>query len=452
MNKQDSSDVDFFKDFYPIEWGLVGFFGVGRGLRQGDPISPILFILAEEVLCRGLKNLIMEGKLKALPGPRGAATPSHRLFTFVFMNESAKYVKQLHEFSSKYQAFSSQKINLEKNFFEDFHGVTPGYDHYDLLDFIPCELDERDNDFLEAVPAIEEIKCAVWELDPDSSPGPDGFLRGLFRRCWEIVEWDFCRAILALRLSLFLPRLVSDEQGAFQKGKIISTNISLASELANLMFFAVRGGGMGIKLDVQKAYDSLSWDFLFATLSKFGFLAKWVQWIHQLLISSRMPVLANGEPVGYFGVGRGLRQWDPVSLLLFIVVEGVLCRGLKGLVADGKLKCLSGPRGITTPSHHLFANDIFIFMNASAEYVRNLHSFLSKYQEFLSQKINLDKSKVFFGKAAPHRKYIISDWLGINAPSRLEKYLGTKIFQGWVTKSHMLPLVDKIKDRLAGWK
>ncbi|XP_042486835.1 uncharacterized protein LOC122067054 [Macadamia integrifolia] len=71
----------------------------------------------------------------------------------------------------------------------------------------------------------------------------------------------FCKIIskvMAMRLETLLPRLISEEQGAFQKGKMIHDNISVASELGNLMFFANRGGGLGLKIDIRKAYDTIS--------------------------------------------------------------------------------------------------------------------------------------------------------------------------------------------------
>ncbi|XP_042519178.1 uncharacterized protein LOC122092948 [Macadamia integrifolia] len=387
------------------------------------------------------------------------------------------------------------------SFFKKFHEPTTIIEHHDLLDCIPKILSNEDVASLEATPGIEEIKKAVWDMDPDSSPGPDGFLGKFFRKCWEIVETDFgktvvyffqmgylpkginkcfislipksddassldkfrpicmgiffCKVlskIMSSKLMPLFPRLVLDEQGAFQKGKIISSNISLASELANLMHSAVRGGGMGLKLDVQKAYDSLSWKFLFASLVKFGFSDKWISWIQLLLSSSKLSVLVNGGPVGFFPVGKGLRQGDPISLFLFILAEEVFCRGLKLLVRDGKLKSLPGPRGVSIPSHLFFVDDIFIFMNASAKFVKNLQDFLEKYQAFSEHNFNLDKSSLFFGKVAPHRKQYISSLLGIKSEKLPTKYLGVEIFKGRVRGSHLLPLLDKIKSKLVGWK
>ncbi|XP_042519177.1 uncharacterized protein LOC122092947 [Macadamia integrifolia] len=299
-------------------------------------------------------------------------------------------------------------------FFEDFHKATPTIDHVDLLNSIPTVLQPNDIFFLDSIPGDEEIKKAIWELDPDSSPGPDEFTGDFFRRCWNIVEREVCSAtrhffssshmpkginnnflvlipkvegassldkfrplcmgnffckiiskVMALRLEKFLPRLISEEQGAFQKGKLIHSNISLASELANMMFASTRGGGLGLKIDIKKAYATISWHFLFLVLRKFGFSEKWVTWLHQMLISTKISIMVNEGPQGYFDVERGLRQGDPISPLLFIIAEEVLSRGIKSLIHMNKLKPLQGLRGVPAPSHILFADDIFIFSNAT---------------------------------------------------------------------------------------
>ncbi|XP_043695628.1 uncharacterized protein LOC122646196 [Telopea speciosissima] len=113
--------------------------------------------------------------------------------------------------------------------------------------------------------------------------------------------------ILALRLAGVHPHLISEEQREFQKEKVIFDNISLASKLTNLFHKVGRGGGVGLKIDIQKANDTLSWDFLLEVMMKFGFSEVWVRWMYRLLVTTCISVLVNGGPVGFFGVKRGLR-------------------------------------------------------------------------------------------------------------------------------------------------
>ncbi|XP_042477679.1 uncharacterized protein LOC122059038 [Macadamia integrifolia] len=257
---------------------------------------------------------------------------------------------------------------------------------------------------------------------------------------------------MAKRLEPLLPRIISEEQGAFQKGKLIHNNISDASELANLMFSSTRGGGLGLKIDIRKAYDTISWPFLFQVLRRFGFSETWITWLHQLLISTKISILVNGGPQGFFGMERGLRQGDSISLMLFIIVEEVLTRGLSRLVQENNLKTIHGPRGFPTPAHILFADNIFIFSNASSRYVCNLRDFLLKYHEFSRQSINFEKSKLFLGKIASSCKQSIDATLGIPICNFTTRYLGVEIFKGRVKKEALLPVMDRMKGRLAGWK
>ncbi|XP_043721076.1 uncharacterized protein LOC122668600 [Telopea speciosissima] len=198
------------------------------------------------------------------------------------------------------------------NHFEGFHkkGVSVQYEH--LLSVIPTLISSAENDVLVAVPSVEEIKQAVMDLDPSSAPGPDGFPGTFFRVCWGIVGPERIPKILATRLAPLLPKLISEEQGEFQKGKIIFSNIGVASELTNMMKAKCFGGSLGLKLDVQKAYDTLEWQFLFDVLRKFGFHERWIKWVHQILVSTRISVLVNGGLVGFFvwnaGCVKGTRS------------------------------------------------------------------------------------------------------------------------------------------------
>ncbi|XP_042506966.1 uncharacterized protein LOC122083281 isoform X2 [Macadamia integrifolia] len=62
--------------------------------------------------------------------------------------------------------------------------------HPKILNCIPNILQNSDRLMLDAIPLDAEIKGAVWDLDPDSFPGPDGFPGSFFRRCWVIINSD----------------------------------------------------------------------------------------------------------------------------------------------------------------------------------------------------------------------------------------------------------------------
>ncbi|XP_042495183.1 uncharacterized protein LOC122074441 [Macadamia integrifolia] len=122
------------------------------------------------------------------------------------------------------------------------------------------------------------------------------------------------------------------------------------------------------------------------------------------------------------------------------------------MLQDKKLQAIKGPRGVQMPGFLLFADNIFFFLNGSIRYVRHFNVFLTKYQQFSGQQINLNKSKLFLGKMSLDRKQLISDTLGISICKFPTKYLGVEIFKDRVTREPLLPVMGKIKGRMAGWK
>jgi hypothetical protein len=79
----------------------------------------------------------------------------------------------------------------------------------------------------------------------------------------------------------------------------------------------VRDGTPGVlcKLDLEKAYDHVNWDFLLALLQRCGFPETWRQWIHFCISTVRFSIMVNGSSCGFFESSRGLRQGDSLSPL-----------------------------------------------------------------------------------------------------------------------------------------
>ena len=101
--------------------------------------------------------------------------------------------------------------------------------------------------------------------------------------------------------------VVSEAQNAFVEGRQIIDNTSLiVNEVID--YWQKRGEkGVICKLDIEKAYDNINWQFLMKVMQHMGFGPKWIRWIWWCVLTVRFSVLVNGVPAGFFPSSRGLR-------------------------------------------------------------------------------------------------------------------------------------------------
>ena len=187
--------------------------------------------------------------------------------------------------------------------------------------------------------------------------------------------------VLANRLKLFIPDIISPTQNAFVEGRLIQDNIGIAHELFH--FLKTRKAKykfeLGIKLDMHKAYDRVEWDFLLEVMEKLGFDNRWRSLLLGCISSINFAILLNGEPGQKFAPSRGLRQGDPLSPYLFLLVSEVLSLLIQKECKEKRIIGVQMSHSGPSISHILFADDTLIFLKAEEDNCRRLNKVIDDY-------------------------------------------------------------------------
>ena len=116
-----------------------------------------------------------------------------------------------------------------------------------------------------------------------------------------------------------MPSLVSCDQTAYAKDRFLGESVRLISDiLETIKSFDI--DGYLLTIDIEKAFDSVKHNFLFATLKKLGFNGYFYEWLTVMLKNQESCVLNGGTSTGFFPLERGSRQGDPINAYLFILV------------------------------------------------------------------------------------------------------------------------------------
>ena len=202
--------------------------------------------------------------------------------------------------------------------------------------------------------------------------------------------------LLANRLRRVIFGIISESQNAFVLDRQILDSVLIANEFLDSRLKA-RILGVLCKLDVEKAFDHVSWDFFMYMLQRCGFSEKWRKWILFCISTVRFLILINGSPKDFFGSSRGLCQGHPLSSLLFAIVMEALSCLLDGAVLVGHILGFTVGTRSNTPlmvTHLLFVDDTLIFCDASASQVEYLREILASFEAVLGLHINLAKSEL----------------------------------------------------------
>lgn len=237
---------------------------------------------------------------------------------------------------------------------------------YDLVTArVPFELQAG----LTCLATEEEIKATMFSIGGDKAPGPDGFNAAFFQRKWDKIGDNVVLAIqaffitgtmpkgwnataltlvpktaapmsmkefrpiaccnvlykcitkvLANRMQGILPIIINQSQSAFVKGRSIADNILLMQDLVRNYHRDEGPPKCAIKIVLMKAFDSVSWGFLFEMMAAMHFPNKFIKWVQFCVSNAHFSVALNGNLEGYFKGERGLRQGELMSPYLFLIV------------------------------------------------------------------------------------------------------------------------------------
>jgi hypothetical protein len=337
----------------------------------------------------------------------------------------------------------------------------------------------------------EEVWETVKRLPSDKAPGPDGFTGRFYKSCWAIVKTDVMASIsciwarkfrnmqglnsafitllpkvgaaqgvkdyrpislvhsfaklitkiLANRLAGRLQQMVSTNQSSFIKKRFIQDNFMLLQQTAQFLHQQNQPQIL-FKLDISKAFDSVSWAFLIEVMKKLGFGPIWYDMISGLLATSSTQILLNGVPGDFIVHQRGLRQGDPLSPMLFILVMDILSQLIQRASEEGHLQPLSSKQ----LRHHisLYADDAVIFLKPDPADINLVLDILRLFGKASGLQTNIQKSSAMPIRCDDQILATAKELLPCDFADFPCKYLGLPLSLKKLTKTQLQSIIDSV--------
>ena len=303
-------------------------------------------------------------------------------------------------------------------------------------------------------PEIKELLCSVYNSSFSEKSLPNSMRRSVITllpkkgkdllslKNWRPIsllnsDYKILAKLLSLRIQKVLPKLISNDQYGFLKGRFIGENIRLFIDIQNFCR-AHHIEGVALSIDFEKAFDMIDWEFLYYALNIFGFDQAFIQWVQLLYFNIDGCVINNGFSSNPFEIQRGVRQGCPLSPYLFIVaVEllGSLIRQNKYIIGlkvhDMEIKISQ------------YADDTTIFLEPNELNIKRCMKVLDVFRDMSGLKINIEKCNII--RLGDFKQILCRD-IPFTWPSDNFMYLGVNIPINNCLNFYELNFKPKLKD------
>ncbi|KAG7589015.1 Reverse transcriptase zinc-binding domain [Arabidopsis suecica] len=399
---------------------------------------------------------------------------------------------------------SQEEIKQEaERFFSEFLGHVPtefeGLPADILEELIPFKCTNAHQCMLEKEVTAEEIRQVLFAMPANKAPGPDGFTCEFFKSAWSVVGDDFTTAIqsffikgflpkgvnttilalipkkedakvmkdyrpisccnvlykviskiLANRLKSLLPEIISPNQTAFIKNRLLMENVLLASEIVKDYHKDDVSPRCAMKIDISKAFDSVQWSFLLETLKAMHFPGKFIHWIQLCISTATFSVQVNGELTGFFGSKRGLRHGCALSPYLFVICMNVLSQRINKAAVEGKFGYHPRCHNVLL-THLCFADDLMVFAEGTKRSIEGIMSVFDDFAKCSGLKISIEKSTLYMAGIAPETQAEIQQSFPFATGQLPVRYLGLPLMTKAMSAQDYLPLTEKVRARISSW-
>ena len=301
---------------------------------------------------------------------------------------------------------------------------------------------------LEGELTIKEIGVALKNMKNDKSPGLDGFTSEFFKFFWSKLKYFVLRCLndsyrkgnlpqtlrtcvitclpkqnkqrqhlknwrpisllnvvykiasssIANRLKTVLNKIISKTQNGFLDGRYIGESTRIIYDIMQLCDDQKKDGLL-LLVDFEKAFDSVSWAFLYKTFKFFNFGTSIISWItlfnnNVTAYISQCGYLSNKIPIQ-----RGCRQGDPIASYEFLLCAEILS---KMLTTNKKIKGISVFENEYLVSQ--FADDTTILLDGTQRSLSGSLNTLEVFGTISGLKMNTDKTKVIWIGRKKHSK------------------------------------------------